>query len=179
MIKRVLCILAFVLVMSSKEVVLADEVTIDGSKEAEETFTGYLSEALGRTPTETDKQLYSTLITTCVSNGYSGAAIMGICGNIAHESSGNIFAIEGHWASKAEDTATSEFKTYYDFELGHTYVYDYSKGMPKVYTNRKTGKTMYGCGHGIIQWSFGRATSLDTFAKESAIAYITVTHRYK
>lgn len=154
------------------------DVEVDGSPEAEETFTEYLGTALGRTPSETDKQLYSSLITTCVSNGYSGAAIMGICGNIAHESSGNIFALEGHYASYALDKATGEYVMYKDFELGHSYEFDYSRGDVKMSKNSK-GQYMYGCGHGIIQWSFGRAHNLDLFAQTDAIAYITVKHKRK
>ena len=136
-------------------------------------FATDLSEYLGRTATDDDIHNFSLIISTLKTDGLSDEGIAGILGNVAVEGgAGSIFAIEGY----SGKTCISGEK-YTEFELGKSY--DYGTTKPSLYMN-DDNKTMGGEGHGICQWSFGRATGLSDFAaSHSEFKHVTVTHWVK
>lgn len=132
---------------------------------AEDDFDTALTAYLGHAPTEEEKGTYSLIITTLKAEGCTDYAIAGIIGNLEHESSGALYAIEGYYGSKKTTCGT----TCYDFVPGNTYVFEIEPSWSK-----KGGKTMGGEGHGLLQWSFGRADNLSKLAEE--FNHVTVTH---
>lgn len=136
-------------------------------------FASDLSTYLGRTANDDDIHNFSLIITTLKTDGLSDEGIAGILGNVAVEGgAGSIFAIEGY----SGKTCISGEK-YTEFELGNSY--DYGTTKPSLYTN-KDNKTMGGEGHGICQWSFGRATGLSDFAaSHTEFKHVTVKHWVK
>lgn len=139
--------------------------------EKHENFINKLSEFLGYEASGTDIHNWSLAISTLRADGFSDAAIAGILGNVKVEGGTNQFAIEGYSGKK-----TTDGKDYTQFELGKSY--DYGDVEPSLFTNSK-GKTMGGEGHGLVQWSFGRAENLTKFADSSEFDYVTVTHWHK
>lgn len=134
-------------------------------------FSSKLKEWLGIDVTESDIYNWSLAITTLKTDGFSNQAIAGILGNVQVEGGTNQFAIEGY-----SGKTTTDGKAYTQFEVGNSY--DYGDTKPSLYTN-SSGKTMGGEGHGLVQWSFGRADNLSTFASENKFGYVTVKHWHK
>lgn len=137
-------------------------------------FQVYLADFLGKGSKDdvTDGEMhdYSLMISTLKAGGLNTNAIAGILGNVSHESGGKIFAIEGYYGGKR----TKEGKTYAEFEDGGTYDYDSTKPITSKYKN---GGEIGGVGHGIVQWSFGRADALSSFAESHPeFGSVTVTH---
>lgn len=136
---------------------------------ADDSFDTALATYLGHTPSEEEKGTYSLIITTLKAEGCTDYAIAGLIGNLEHESSGALYCIEGYYSSKKTVCGT----TCYNFRPGNTYVFE----VEPSWTNGKgdnTGKTMGGEGHGLLQWSFGRADNLSKVAEE--FSHVTVTH---
>lgn len=133
----------------------------------DEEFTKELKNYLGHKPSEKEKYNYSLIISTCKADGLTDIAIAGILGNMAHESGGCEYSIEGYYGGKK----TKEGKTYAQFKEGKTY--DYGNTEPFWY---KSGAG--GVGIGLIQWSHGRAKGLNDFAikHKDKFGYVTVTH---
>lgn len=131
-------------------------------------FKSELGSFLGKDISEDDAYNWSLVISTLKSDGFSNEAIAGILGNVKAEGGTNQFAIEGYSGKK-----TNNGKTYTEFEVGNSY--DFGDTKPGLYTNKK-GKTMGGEGHGLVQWSFGRADNLTKFAESSNFGFVTVTH---
>lgn len=136
-------------------------------------FQIYLADFLGKGSKDdvTDEEIhnYSLMISTLKSDGLTTNSIAGILGNVSHESGGSIYALEGYSGKR-----TKEGKTYAEFEDGGTY--DYGDVKPGTYKYPGGGE-IGGEGHGTIQWSFGRAEALSTFASEHTdFGQITVTH---
>lgn len=132
---------------------------------AEDDFDTALTAYLGHAPTEEEKGTYSLIITTLKAEGCTDYAIAGIIGNLEHESSGTLYAIEGYYGSRK----TTCGATYFDFVPGNTYVFE----IEPAWTTRN-GKTMGGEGHGLLQWSFSNADDLSKLAEE--FNHVTVTH---
>lgn len=136
---------------------------------AEESFDTALETYLGHAPSEEEKGIYSLIITTLKADGCSDYAIAGLIGNLEHESGGSLYVIEGYYGSKK----TTCGKTVYQFEPGNSYIFE----VEPSWTNGKgdnAGKTMGGEGHGLLQWSFGRADNLSKVAEE--FPHVVVTH---
>lgn len=145
---------------------------INEMKKKHENFINKLNEFLGYEASNTEIRNWSLAIATLRADGFSDAAIAGILGNVKVEGGTKQFAIEGYSGKK-----TTDGKDYTQFELGKSY--DYGDIEPSLYTSPKTGKTMGGEGHGLVQWSFGRANNLTRFADDSEFGYVTVTHWHK
>lgn len=141
---------------------------------ADNDFSTALEGYLKRTPSEEDIHNFSLIITTLKTEGLSNEGIAGVLGNVAVEGgAGSIFAIEGY-GGKTCNTG----EKYTEFKVGSSY--DYGDTKPSLSTSKKTGKTMGGEGHGICQWSFGRATGMSDFAgKNSDFGHVTVKHWVK
>lgn len=140
-------------------------------KADEATFTAELAKYTGKDSVTADEVYgWSNGIIALRLLDLNDTQIAGVLGNIACESGGNMFAIESHSSSFKSDTgeSTKEFVT------GNTYSF-MNQNKPPLYTN-DSGKTMTGRGHGLIQWSFGRATKLTEFTEEHNFAHVTVTH---
>lgn len=132
-------------------------------------FKSELSTFLGHDASESEIHDYSLMISTLQAGGLPTNAIAGIIGNVSHESGGNIFAIEGYDGKK-----TKEGASFSNFEVGKSYDYDSTK--PSTY-EYKSGGEIGGIGHGIVQWSFGRADALSSFAESHPeFGSVTVTH---
>lgn len=138
-------------------------------------FQVYLADFLGKSSkddvTENEMHDYSLMISTLKAGGLNTNAIAGILGNVVHESGGGVYAIEGYGGKK-----TKEGKTYGEFEDGGTY--DYGDTKPSTYKYKDgSGAEIGGEGHGIVQWSFGRADALSSFAEEHTdFGQVAVTH---
>lgn len=158
----------FLLILLCFSLIFSNTYTVN----AESTFSSKLKDYLGRSPSKEDLYTWSLVILTLRTDGFSDHAIAGIMGNMKKEGacSGG-YAIEGYSGIKTVDD-----KTYSDFQVGGVYKYDKK---PSLYTN-KYGKTMGGAGHGLVQWSFDRATNLSKFAEDNkSFGYCTVTHYEK
>ena len=137
---------------------------------ASEAFKSALKDLLGREPSDDDIHTYSLMISTLKADGLNTNSIAGVLGNIACESGGKLYTLEGYQAKKTVDG-----KYYSEFQVGGTYDYGDTKGA--VYTTNKGGH-IYGIGHGLVGWSFGRADALNKFAEENSSSFgcVTVTH---
>lgn len=136
-----------------------------------EEFKKALKKFLEKDPTEDDIYNWSLAITTLKTEKLPNEAIAGILGNVKKEGGTNAYAIEGYGGKKTKDG-----KTYTQFTAGKSYEYSEK---PALYTNGN-GQTMGGCGHGLVQWSFGRADNLTKFAeKHKDFGYVTVKHWVK
>ena len=150
-------------------------------------FVSALQTYLGRTPTDADKFRYNLIITALSADGFNDVQIAGCIGNFDHEGS-MPYSIEGIYGSHSSDSGTKLM----DFAVGQSYSFtnqykvgdslssQESKGLPRI---TKTGSGFIaGCGHGTVQWSFGRADSLNDFAltgsAQYGFGYVTVTHKY-
>lgn len=150
---------------------------LNGGASAE--FKEALKTALGKEPSEHDLHQYSLIISCLKTDGFTDLAIVGILGNIACESGGRIYTLEGYYydSKKAIKVGTSEEYHYSDFETGNTY--DYGETEPGYTKNDAGVPYIGGVGHGLIQWSSkGRVEHFRTFGKENLdkFTHITVTH---
>lgn len=167
-------VLAFVMGFTNVHTVFADNETSTSTETttASSDFAEKLGDFLGSEVSEDDVYNWSLAISTLKADGFSNEAIAGILGNVKVEGGTNQFAIEGYGGK-----TTTDGKKYTEFEVGNSY--DYGDTQPSLYTSSKTGKTMGGEGHGLVQWSFGRADNLTKFAEENDFGYVTVTHWHK
>lgn len=137
-----------------------------------EEFVSALKDFLGHEPSSDEQGMYSLIITTLQSDGLTANAIAGLLGNLIHESR-SPWAIESHQSLK-----TTSGVSYYNFSVGNTYVYT---SKPPLYTSSTTGRTETGLGHGLLQWSYSRATNLSNFAQTNSGTFgnVKVTHYLK
>lgn len=147
----------------------------------ETAFKAALKDFLGAEPSESQLYTWSNLITFFVTSGADTKVIASVCACMKYESNGSHFAIEAHGRMKAKDASGNEV-TYYNFVPGGVYTYPQDKKpacSPAYYKGNK-GYGSGGNGHGIIQWSFGRADNLTNFCTSSSMpdgcGYVTVTH---
>lgn len=143
--------------------------TVNATTAESSSFKDNLGKFLERDITDEDVHNWSLMISSLQADGLSTNAIAGILGNVKHEGASGDYAIEGYGGKK-----TNEGVNYRQFELGKAYNYGDTK--PSVYT-KSNGTTIGGEGHGLVQWSFGRADNLTKFAEENPeFGYVTVTH---
>ncbi len=144
--------------------------------EVSDTFKKLLKKYLGKEPNKQVIYNWSLAISSLRTDGFNDNGIAGVLGNIKVEGGASSeFCIEGYWG---EDKKTKDGKTYSQFKLGSTY--DYGNVEPHWYTSPSSGKVMGGEGHGLAQWSFGRASALTKFAKNHPdYGYVTVKHKHK
>lgn len=142
-------------------------VSADGENQA---YVDALKTYLGHDPSEAEKYQYSLIITTCKADGISVIGIAGILGNMAHESGGNEYTVEGYYGGKK----TVQGVDYTQFQAGKSYDY----GSTEPYW-MKSGAG--GVGLGLVQWSHGRAEALDKLATSNGgkYSYVTVKHWIK
>lgn len=158
---------------------ITQQLGITSSSGASAEFKEALKTALGKEPSEHDLHQYSLIISCLKTDGFTDLAIVGILGNIACESGGRIYTLEGYYydSKKAIKVGTSEEYHYSDFETGNTY--DYGETEPGYTKNDAGVPYIGGVGHGLIQWSSkGRVEHFRTFGKENLdkFTHITVTH---
>lgn len=139
---------------------------------AKNDFKTELKSFLGHKPSESEVYDYSLMITTLKTSKLNTNAIAGIIGNISCESGGEIFTIEGYYPSSKK---TTDGVHYRNFKVGKSY--DYGNEKPVTY-KYKNGGEIGGEGHGIVGWSFERATNLSKFAKDNSDKFGNVTVKH-
>lgn len=155
--KLISVISAFVLSVGLFNLSSTYSVYADDSK-----FKSDLETFIGHEPSEDELHQWSGVIMTLKNDGISDEGVAGVCGNILAEG-GNCFAIEAF-----SGVETKDGKTYADFKEGGTY--DFGSTKPSY------GYSTVGEGHGLCQWSFGRADNLIKFAEDNNCEFATVTH---
>lgn len=143
------------------------------SKELATTFKAYA----GRAITDEDAHNISLVVESLRTEGFSDNAIAGVLGNIKAESGFKPYAIEGYTGS--DKLADGDIHCA-NFEAGNSYKYSME---PSYYNyGDDTGvKKIGGVGHGLVQWSFGRAYKLNKIIDDNPdmFGYVTVTHYIK
>lgn len=168
--KRVVSfLLSFLIVLSLCDI----RVSATGSTGAD--FKAALQTFLGSAPSDTMVYNWSYIISSLKADGMTNNAIAGICGNVLHESSGGTYVVEGMYVQSAIKACG---KHYMYFQSGETWDYGRDYYPPKTYTNTAHTTGSSGNGHGIVQWSYGRAETLTQFCDSlpSGIGYVTVKH---
>lgn len=123
-------------------------------------FKQKLEEFLDHAPSDKEIHDWSAIICTMREDGVDDDSIAAIMGNMSAEG-GGLYAIEGHFKPSKEG------KTYFDFEDGGTYEFDYVVNL---------GSGTGGEGIGLVQWSWGRHDKLCELAESGDYTYVTVKH---
>lgn len=164
-------VLSLIILFNSLLLLVPNEpIKADGPAAPEE-FKTQLQSLLGHSPSEQDIHDYSLLITTLTADGWNTIGLAGVLGNIVHESSA-IYGIEGYngkSCDSGEKPASFQPGKSYTFSCSPAWTAEKKDGV-------KTGRYMGGEGHGIVQWSFTRATNLSSFCDSNSFPYVTVTH---
>ena len=126
---------------------------------------------LNKNLSDEDCAEFSVVIAALKADGETDNAIAGILSNMIPESAGSAYAIEEFSGKKCDSG-----ETYTQFKTGKSYKYS---SPAKSADNGGIGKRgSFGAGHGIVQWSFGRAKNLFKFAEshKDKFANVKVTH---